>query len=54
MQQHLLGPLWASIALLGVTGAITVACFVAMFRMLYRPGEADPRHPKHQILREDS
>jgi hypothetical protein len=54
MHQHLTGPLWAGIAVLAITGAITVVCFVALFRMLLRPGEDDPRHPKRQILREDS
>jgi hypothetical protein len=26
---------------------------VAMFRMLFRPGETDPHHPKYEILHDD-
>ena len=39
--------------IVALAGAITVACFVAMFRMLFRPGEDDPSHPKYDILRGD-
>jgi len=36
-----------------VAGAITLACFVAMFWMLVRPGERDAQHPKYRVLRND-
>lgn len=47
------GPFWATVALVTVTGAITLACFVAMFWMLFRPREQDPHHIKYEILRSD-
>lgn len=53
MHHHLTGPLWGNIIIMGVAGAITVACFAAMFRMLFRPGERDPNHPKYLVLRHD-
>jgi hypothetical protein len=36
-----------------LAGAVTLACFVAMFRMLLRPGEIDRHHPKYEILNDD-
>jgi hypothetical protein len=53
MQQHMMGPFWGNVAIIAVAGAITLACVVAMFRMLLCPGERDPRHPKHMILGND-
>ena len=53
MDQHMMGPFWGNVAIIAVAGALTVACFAAMFRMLYRPGERDPRHPKRMILDDD-
>ena len=53
MHHHLIGPLWGNVIIIGIAGAITVACFVAMGWMLLRPGEADPRHPKYTVLRHD-
>jgi len=53
MQHHLMGPLWGNLLIIVLAGAITLGCFAAMFRMLFRPGERDPRHPKYMILRED-
>jgi len=53
MHDHLIGPLWGNIIIMAVAGAITVGCFVAMFRMLIRPGETDRRHAKYAILRDD-
>ena len=50
---HMSGPLWGNIAIIGIAGAITVGCFVAMFWMIFRPGEKDPRHRKNDILRPD-
>lgn len=53
MTHHLTGPLWGNVAVIGIAGTLTVACFAAMCSMLIRPGEHDHRHPKHQILRDD-
>ena len=50
MHQHMMGPFWRNVAIIAVAGAITLACFAAMFRMLFRPGEGDPTHPKRMIL----
>ena len=46
-------PFWGLVALVGVTGAITLACFATMFWMLLRPGETNPDHAKYDILRPD-
>jgi hypothetical protein len=53
VHHHLIGPFWGNVIVIGLAVATTVACFVAMFRMLWRPGETDPRHPKHAVLRHD-
>ena len=53
MDQHLMGPLWGNVIIIVVAGVITAACFVAMFWMLFRPGETDRQHPKYDILRDD-
>ncbi|WHZ11390.1 MAG: hypothetical protein OJF60_001829 [Burkholderiaceae bacterium] len=54
MGEHMImGPFWGNVAIVVVTGAITIACFVAMFWMLLRPGERDPQHVKYDILRPD-
>ena len=53
MHHHLTGPFWGNVGLIGIAGAITVACFAAMLRMLLRPGETDPSHPKYLVLRHD-
>jgi hypothetical protein len=39
--------------IIATTGAITAACFVAMFWMLICPGETDRGHAKYGILRDD-
>jgi hypothetical protein len=44
-------PLGVAVVLLGTLG--TVFAFVLAFRMTVWPGETDPNHPKHAILRED-
>lgn len=53
MHHHLIGPFWGNILIVGVAGAITVACFVAMFWFIFHPGEKDRHHPKNAILRDD-
>jgi hypothetical protein len=50
---HIVGPLSGNIAIISVAGAITIGCFVAMFWMIFRPGEQDPHHCKNDILRPD-
>lgn len=53
MEHQLIGPLWGNLIIIVIAGVITVACFVAMFWMLIRPGETDRRHSKYSILRDD-
>lgn len=53
MQHAFMGPFWGNIVIMVLAGTITLGCFAAMFRMLFHPGEDDPRHPKYMILRED-
>jgi hypothetical protein len=53
MDHQMAGPLLGNLVIIAISGAITVGCFVTMFWMLLRPGEADPHHPKYDILRDD-
>ena len=53
MHHHLMGPFWGNVAIIAIAGAITIACFAVMFRMIFRPGEKDPHHAKYDILRPD-
>ena len=53
MHEHLAGPVLGVAIIVAVAGAVTLGCFVAMFRMLFRPGETDLHHPKYEILRDD-
>ncbi|MEO8123213.1 MAG: hypothetical protein ABI633_04130 [Burkholderiales bacterium] len=53
MTHHMTGPLLGNLIIIGVGGLITLACFAAMFWMIFRPGERDPKHPKYDILNED-
>lgn len=53
MHDHLMGPVLGVVIIVAVAGAVTLVCFAAMFRMLFRPGETDRHHPKYGILRED-
>jgi hypothetical protein len=53
MHHHLTGPLWGNIVILIIAGIITLGCFGAMLRMLWRPGETNPRHAKYDIFRND-
>ena len=47
------GPFIGNLIVIAITGSITIACFAALFVMLFRPGEKDPRHPKYRVLRDD-
>jgi hypothetical protein len=53
MHDHLAGPTWGNVIIIALAGAVALSCIVAMVRMLLRPGENDPEHPKYTILRED-
>jgi uncharacterized membrane protein len=53
MHDHLIGPLWGNIIIIAIAGVITVACFVVMLWMLFRPGETNRHHAKYAILRDD-
>ena len=53
MEHHLSGPFWGNVVIIAVAGTVTLACFVAMVRMLFRPGENDPGHAKYGILSDD-
>jgi len=53
VHHHITGPFWGNVIIIGIAGQIAAACFVAMFWMLLRPGEADPSHPKYEVLRHD-
>lgn len=54
MEHHMAGPLLGNLMIIAVSGAITIGCFVAMFKMLLWPGETNRRHPKYNILRDDN
>jgi hypothetical protein len=53
MHDHLIGPLWGNVMIVAVASAVTLACFGAMFWMLFRPGETNRHHPKYDILQDD-
>lgn len=53
MGHMMTGPLWGIVAVASLAGVITVGCFVAMFWMLFKPGEKDRHHAKYDILRPD-
>ncbi len=52
MTHHITGPFWGNVAIIGIGGAITLACFAAMVWFLLRPGETERQHPKNDILRD--
>jgi hypothetical protein len=52
MHDHLIGPFLGNVIIVAVAGAVTFTCFAVMFRMLFRPGETDPHHPKYEVLRD--
>jgi hypothetical protein len=53
MHEHLAGPMLGVAVVVALAGAVTLACFVAMLRMLFAPGEMDRHHPKYEILDDD-
>jgi len=53
VHDHLIGPVLGVVIIVALAGAVTLGCFVAMFRMLLHPGETDPHHPKYEVLRDD-
>ncbi|MCC7486201.1 MAG: hypothetical protein IT529_14610 [Burkholderiales bacterium] len=52
MEHFLLGGLLIG-GPIAISGAITIACFVAMFVMLFRRAGWDARNPKHHVPRDD-
>lgn len=50
---HAIGPDLGNLIVAVVAGAITIACFAAMFWLLIHPGERNARHPKYRVLRDD-
>ncbi len=50
MCQPMIGPFWGNVTVIGIGGAITLACFAAMFWMLRHPGEHNLDHPKNSIF----
>ncbi|MGH8146535.1 MAG: hypothetical protein ACREPY_09390 [Rhodanobacteraceae bacterium] len=53
MHNMLMGPLWGVVTIASITGVITIACWVMMFRFLLHPGEKNRHHAKYDILRND-
>ncbi len=49
----LAGPVLGNILVASAAGVVTLVCFVAALRMIIRPGEHDPNHPKYRILSAD-
>lgn len=49
----LAGPFLGNVLVASLSGLVTVACFVVAMRLLIRPGEGDPKHPKYRILSAD-
>jgi len=54
MHDHLAGSFWGNVIIIVLAGAIALACIVAMFWMIVRPGEKDRKHPKYAIFDEGS
>jgi hypothetical protein len=52
-EHALAGPLVGNIIVAALAAIVTVACIIIAARMLIRPGEIDPDHPKHRILQPD-
>lgn len=53
MDHQLAGPLIGHIIIAIITGVITLICIGVALKMLLRPGEKDPHHPKYLILHKD-
>lgn len=49
MAAHWLG----NLLIVAIFGLGTVACFAIAVRMLVRPGEKNPDHPKYRVLHDD-
>ena len=52
MEHHLTGPLWGNVIIMGIAGGIAIGSLLAAIRLLIRPKETNPRHPKFLILDE--
>jgi len=53
MHEHLAGPMLGVAVVVALAGGLTLACLVAMFWMLFRPGATDRHHPKYDVLNDD-
>ena len=53
MEHAMTGPLLGHIVVAALAGVVTLVCIVAALKMLFRPGEKDPKHPKYLVLRND-
>ncbi len=53
MDHEITGPLIGRIIVAISFGSITLVCIGVALKMLFRPGERDPHHPKYRILRKD-
>jgi len=55
MSQHemVTGPLIGNLLVAGIAGVVTMAVILAAIRMLLRPGEQAPDHPKRRVLDPD-
>ncbi len=53
MDHSLTGSLFDHLVAATIAGAVTLVCIGAALKMLFRPGEKDPRHPKYLVMRND-
>ena len=47
------GPLFGNLLVASGAGIVTLVCIVVALRMLIRPGERNPGHPKYRVLDAD-
>ena len=52
-EQGITGPLAGNLLVMAVVGAAALACIALALRMVLRPGETEPNHPKYGILSAD-
>ena len=50
MDHQLTGSLLGHVVITVIAAMVTLLCFLAMFKLLFRPGEKDPRHPKCRVF----
>lgn len=52
-QQGIFGPVLGNLLVVAVVGSAALASIVLALRMVFRPGEREPSHPKYAILSAD-